>query len=200
MYYFKKIIEKYNYNKKFGKLLYQIYLELIKYYGNENIVYHAFLDTEIISVPDIYEYLLKNDMLEELQSQTEEDLRRSTGINVSNSNIIEEEGKFKIVSIKRKVLIREFEIYYNYKIAYLIHELCHMVKNYYEEYKINGNILIRNSGLIKTEFKLKNKNGKIRKRLISEHGVGLEEGFTMLAEACIMRNIIDFPLVILTER
>lgn len=64
MYNFEEIIKKYNYDEEFSKLLYQIYSEIVSYYGNEEIVYNAFLNVEIRSVPSIYDYLSENDMLE----------------------------------------------------------------------------------------------------------------------------------------
>ena len=192
MYNFEEIIKKYNYDEEFSKLLYQIYSEIVSYYGNEEIVYNAFLNAEIRSVPSIYDYLSENDMLENDNTLiTESELKKSTGLYTSKEIIEKRNHDFKISEIKRVVLIKDFDINDTEKKATLIHELCHMVKSYENEYVVKGNILVKNSGIIEQYYRLESENGKVRKKLIKEHGIGLEEGLTALAEVFITRKLFD---------
>ena len=66
-----------------------------------------------------------------------------------------------------------------------------MVKSYENEYVVKGNILVKNSGIIEQYYRLESENGKVRKNLIKEHGIGLEEGLTALAEVFITRKLFD---------
>ncbi|MBR2708128.1 MAG: hypothetical protein IKE90_01680 [Bacilli bacterium] len=191
MYNFDNIIKKYNYDEQFSNFLYKAYLELVNYYGNENIIYNAFLNTEIKSVKDIHEYLKENDMLEDMNIVTENDLKRSSGIYISKPVIAQINYKYKIIDTKRVVLVENFDINDTNKKTALIHELCHMVKSYENEYKIIGNFLINTSGIIERHYKLTSENGKIHKEIIREKGVGLEKGFTTVAEEYITRRMID---------
>lgn len=191
MYNFENIIKKYNYGKQFSNFLYQAYIELVNYYGNENIIYNAFLNTEINNVKDMYKYLKENDLLEDNNLVTENDLKISSGMYISKPIIKQLNNKYEIIDTKRVVLVHKFNINDTNKKAALIHELCHMVKSYEEEYKIIGNILINNSGLIERHYKLLSENGKTHKEILREKGVGLEEGFTAIAEEYIIRRMID---------
>lgn len=191
MYKFEEIIKKYNYDEEFSKFLYQVYIELVNYYGNENIIYDAFLNTEIKNVKDIYEYLKENDMLEDNNIVTENDLKRSSGIYASKPIIKQANNKYEIIDTKKIVLVKNFNINDTNKKAVLIHELCHMVKSYEDEYIIINDLLINRSGIIERHYKLTSENGKVNKDIIREKGVGLEEGFTTLAEEHITRHIVD---------
>lgn len=190
MFKFEEIIKKYNYDEQLSEFLYKVYIELVRYYGNEEIIYNAFLNTEIKSTSNIYEYLKENDMIDENALVTESDLKRSTGIYTSKPLIVSENNKYKIIDIKRVVLVKDFDINSTNKKATLIHELCHMVKSYEDEYIIKGNILVNNSGIIERHYKLTGDN-LVQKDLIIEKGVGIEEGFTALSEEQITRSVVD---------
>ena len=190
MFKFEEIIKKYNYDEQLSEFLYKVYIELVRYYGNEEIIYNAFLNTEIKSTSNIYEYLKENEMIDENALVTESDLKRSTGIYTSKPLIVSENNKYKIIDIKRTVLVKDFDIKSTTKKATLIHELCHMAKSYENEYTVKGNILVNNSGLIERHYKLTG-DKEVQKELIIEKGIGLEEGFTTIAEEQITRNIVD---------
>ena len=190
MFKFEEIIKKYNYDEQLSEFLYKVYIELVRYYGNEEIIYNAFLNTEIKSTSNIYEYLKENDMIDENTLVTESDLKRSTGIYTSKPLIVSENNKYKIIDIKRTVLVKDFDIKSTTKKATLIHELCHMAKSYENEYTVKGNILVNSSGLIERHYKLTG-DKEVQKELIIEKGIGLEEGFTTIAEEQITRNIVD---------
>ena len=190
MFDFNDIVKKYNYDEEISEFLNKVYVELVKYYGNEDIIYNAFLNTEIISTSNIYEYLKENDMLENDTLVTENDLRRSSGIYTSKPIIKKINERYEIVDIKRVVLVKDFDIKSTNKKAVLIHELCHMVKSYENEYRVIANLLENNSGLIQRYYKL-SFNEEVEKDLIRERGVGLEEGFTSISEEHITRNIVD---------
>ena len=191
MFDFSKVIAKYKYDEEFSKFLYQIYIELINYYGSEEIIYNAFLNTEIRTTSNVYDYLKENNMLEVEGIVTEFDLKRSEGINFSKPIITYEEGQFIITDVKRVVLVTNIDINSTSSKATLIHELCHMVKSYENEYIVNGDTLEERSGLIRRYYKLSVENGVVKTKLIREKGVGLEEGFTILAEELITKIIVD---------
>lgn len=191
MYNFEEITKKYNYDEQFSEFLYKVYKELVQYYGNENIIYNAFLNTEIKNVNNIYEYLKENDMLEENTLVSDRDLKKSSGAYTSKPIISQINNKYEIVDTKRIILVKNFDIFNTNKKAILIHELCHMVKSYNNEHQIIDNLLISSSGIIERYYKLSEENGKVAKELIREKGVGLEEGLTSLAEEFITRKIVD---------
>ena len=190
MFDFKNIVKKYNYTEEFSALLNKIYYSLINYYGNEKIIYNAFLNTEIKNVDDIYGYLFNNNLLDESGLVSIGDIKRSSGIYVSEPIIDKNNDKYTIKEVKRVVLVKDFDINNVNKQAILIHELCHMVKSFENEYIVDKDILLNSSGLIKRKYKLKYE-AIVKKELIEEKAVGLEEGFTTLSEECIVRDIID---------
>lgn len=191
MFDFNNIIKKYNYDKEFSVFLYEVYNNLVSYYGNEDIIYNAFLNTKIINTSNIYDYLKENAMIDQDTLVTEKDLKRSSGIYTSKPLIVSSNNKYKITEIKRVVLVKDFDINSTHKKATLIHELCHMIKSYEEEYIIKDNILLNRSGLIERYYKLNNKDNIVQMELIREKGVGLEEGLTTLSEEILTRNIVD---------
>ncbi|MBR3230243.1 MAG: hypothetical protein IKF91_05415 [Bacilli bacterium] len=191
MFDFNNIIKKYNYDKEFSLFLYEVYNNLVSYYGNEDIIYNAFLNTKIINTSNIYEYLKENAMIEQDTLVTEKDLKRCLGIYTSKPLIVSSNNKYKITEIKRVVLVKDFDINSTEKKATLIHELCHMVKSYEEEYIIKSDILLNRSGLIERYYILNNKDNIVQMELIREKGVGLEEGLTTLSEEILTRNIVD---------
>ena len=95
MFDFNNIIKKYNYDKEFSLFLYEVYNNLVSYYGNEDIIYNAFLNTKIINTSNIYEYLKENAMIEQDTLVTEKDLKRCLGIYTSKPLIVSSNNKYR---------------------------------------------------------------------------------------------------------
>lgn len=188
---FKKIVEKYNYSSEFSLFLEQVYRELINYYGNEELVFNALYNTKIVSVLNVYNYLKDNNLLDSNNTMVQDgDLKRSSGVYQSIPQLSYSNGNFRVDDIERVVAVVDFDLNDSSKKATLIHELCHLIKSYYNEYTIVDNKLITRSGLIESTYELKIDNGIVTKELIKEDGVGLEEGLTSVVEEEISRNII----------
>lgn len=188
------IINKYNYSIELAQFLKDVYRALIDYFGesNEEIIYNALLSCPIISSKNCYDELLKLGLIDiDNNMVTMNDLKISSGVYESKPKIIHQNGKFTISSIERAIVIKDLDVNNKVSKATLIHEIGHLVKSYYNEYEIDGNILTFKSGLIEKKYQLEIINEKVQKRLILELGVGLEEGFNSLLEEDIARKIID---------
>lgn len=193
---FQNIINKWNYNEELSEFLKKVYNSLIEELGSdfEPIIYEAFLNTEVIlSGNNIYDCLKNRGLLEEEDDYTVSysDLKRASGVYHCYPNIIFNGTDFEISSVTRVVVINSTTIEEDYIKAALIHELGHMVKGYYQEFSIEGNRLITRSGLIETIEELYIENGKVKKRLISEKGVGIEEGLNAALEESIAKKIVN---------
>jgi len=189
------VINKYNYSKDFSEFLREVYIELVKEYGNEEIIYEALLNTPIINVNNVYDYLLENHYLDDndLGIVDAGDLKRSSGV-CSTEPVLDynlDTNEYIIKEIKKVVLVRNFDINSDEDKGLLIHELCHLAKNYYNEYVINGDILISRNGLIEEVYKLSYDGNKVKKTLVSELGTGLEEGLNYLTEEIIAKRIVS---------
>ena len=192
--YFDNIVKKYGYNEKFSEFLKQVYDELVIYYKSEELVYEALLNTEIVNINNVYTYLKENGLLESDNTiVTEDDMKRSSGICHSLPEIVYNKvtNTYEFAYIKRVVGVTNLDLTSTSSKATLIHEICHLVKSYYNEYIIEGNILISHSGLIETYYELSFDGEKIVKKLVKEVGVGLEEGLTSVAEEDIIRKTVD---------
>lgn len=190
---FENIINKYGYTEEFNKFLKEIYYELVKEFGQEEIIYEALLNTPIVSVDNVYEYLKDNNLLDESDTLVEEgDLRRSSGVFHSkpaiNYNI---DNTYKIVNINRVVAVVNFDLNNDSSKATLIHELCHLVKAYNNEYVIDNNMLLSRNGLVEQTYELSFDGTKVSTKLVKEIGVGLEEGLTSVSEENIAQKIVN---------
>lgn len=194
---FQKIIDQYHYSEAFGVFLYQVYKAFVEEMGDiyEPIIYEAFLNTDIVNCQNIYDYLKEQDLLDSGNDNlvSESDLRRSNGIYQSVPKVVYDEntGSYVVESVWRVVAVRDFDLSQDYAKASLIHELGHLIKSYFKEYQILDDILVQRSGLIETREKMVLENGKVKRVLISEKGVGLEEGFNSLLEEKIAKRIVN---------
>lgn len=191
---FEKIVQRHGYDIVFSSFLKDVYYELVKYFKNEEIVFEALFNTKIVSVENVYDYMKDNDLLEDYDTLvTNSDMKRSSGVCQSIPEIIynPQTNTYNIVSVKRSVAVVNLDLSRTHSKATLIHELCHLIKSYYNEYTIEGNILISHSGLIESHYELSFDGTKVTKKLIKEIGVGLEEGLTSVDEEEITRNIVD---------
>lgn len=191
---FDLIIEKFNYEPAFGQFLKEVYYELINYFGNEEIVFNALMNTPIVSVNNAYDYLKENDLLDDNeQLVTDGDMKRSAGVcnSVPEISYNSTTNSFEMANVKRCVAVVNLDLTSTSSKATLIHEICHLIKSYYNEYVIEGNHLIAHSGLIESHYELSYNGEKVIKNLVNEIGVGLEEGLTSVAEEEITRSIVD---------
>lgn len=194
---FHEITKKYNYDSNLAGFLYQIYNELIDSLGKEfePIIYEAFLNTEIVNCNNTYDCLLERGILENDEGSivSNSDLKRASGIykRIPLISYDEQSGKFEIVATKGIIAISNLDLDKEYKKGAIVHEIGHMVKGYYQEFSIEGNILITRNGLIEIKEELSFVNGKIVKKVISEKGVGLEEGLNSMLELSIAKKIVN---------
>ena len=191
---FDLIVQKFGYDIVFSSFLREVYFELVKYYGNEEIVFEALFNTKIVNVNNVYDYMKDNDLLENDETLvTDSDMKRSSGVCQSIPEIIynPKTNTYEIKNVRRSVAVVNLDLTKIHSKATLIHELCHLIKSYYNEYTIEGNILISHSGLIETHYELSFDGEKVNKKLIKEIGVGLEEGLTSVDEEEITRSIVD---------
>ncbi len=188
------IINKFNYDEDLANFLRKLYPEFINYFGldKEPIIYEALYNTPIVIGDNVYQILKDNDMLDEGDGYvvTSADLKRASGVYKSIPILTFENNEFKITDVKRIVaLIKDFQG--NFYKQTLIHELGHLIKSYYNEYKIDKDLLINRSGLIETQEKLLIKDGIIKTKLLKETSVGLEEALNSLMEEELTKKIVD---------
>lgn len=188
------VIKKYGYNTELATFLKQIYDELVEYFGvdKEAIVYEAFLNTKVVDCDNIYEYLNSEGYLDETEID-DKSLKIATGICFTKSDITYDENSktFELNGIRRKILVCNLKQNEDYIKGSLIHELGHLVKNYYKSHEISGNLLIIREGFIKTVYELSYKDGKVCETLIGKEGVGLEEGLNSILEHDIAKKIVN---------
>lgn len=196
---FKYIAEKHNYSLELAEFLEKVYNEFLLYYPAEfhSIIQEAFLSCPVISASNCYTALKDNGLYDENaigeKIVSDGDLKRASGCYSSNPDIVYDKNSktYHIKSIKRGVIFNNSGLNHDYIKAVLIHELAHLVKAFYAEYEIKGDILFERSGLIETQYRLSYDGSKVTKTLIQETGVGLEEGFTSLVEERITRKIVN---------
>lgn len=195
---FEDIVRKYNYSRELAEFLKQIYDEFVREFGKEVelIIYEAFLNTLVVSCDNIYLYLKSRGLLDNQVGDSlvsEGELRMATGVYHSYPIIQYNEDKkeYMIVDVVRVVAINNLDLSKNYIKGALIHELGHMVKAFYKEFSIEGNILTTRSGLIETKEELSYENNCVIRRLVSEKSVGLEEGLNAVLERDIARRIVE---------
>lgn len=186
---FENIIARYNYSQEFASFLESVYSEVVNYFGSEEIVYNAFLNVPIVVVDNCYDYAKENGFLNAQDNAlvSDNDLKRSAGVYLSEPVISYSDNSFQLAGIKRAVLVTNFNA--DYSKATLIHELCHLIKGYYNEYVIEGNVLYEYGGLIQRCYSLGVDGQEVKSTMISEIGVGLEEGLNTIAEEDITRKV-----------
>lgn len=195
---FEDIVRKYNYSRELAEFLKQIYDEFVREFGEdvEPIIYEAFLNTKVVSCDNIYLYLKSKGLLDNQVGDSlvdERELRMATGVYHSYPILQYNEDKkeYTIVDVVRVVAINNLDLSKDYIKGALIHELGHMVKAFYKEFSIEGNILTTRSGLIETKEELTYENNHVIRRVKGEKSVGLEEGLSAVLERDIARRIVD---------
>lgn len=193
---FEDIVRKYNYSRELAEFLKQIYDELVIYFGKdkEPIVFEALLNTEIVDTDNIYDYLTREfDFKEDGVNMSSCSLNKASGICYSNSSIDYDESSdtYKLVGVNRKVLVCNLSSDEDNVKGSFIHELGHLIKDYYKGHEIKGNLLIVRSGFKETIYKLSYEDGKVKETFMQENGWGLEEGLNSILEHSIAKRIVN---------
>jgi len=179
------IIEKYGYNEELASNLRNIYPYLVSYFKDEQAVFNALNNIPIVFCEDLYDCLVEHDMLGALDEgaiASPDVIRDAFGGHITNpqfkynveSNSFELAESRQMIALNTKT-ITDFE-------PTLIHEICHAVKSYNNQYKVDGNIATEYSGLARRNYSLSVENGVVKRNLIDEPGIGFEEALTELAE------------------
>ncbi len=191
------IIKQFNYDETLANFLRELYPEFINYLGKdkEPIIYEALLNTPIVLCNNVYTALKKANLLDTDDSSlvSNADLKRASGV-YQSTPIVKynpETNTYYISEIKRLVAINAQDFTSEFSKTTLIHELSHLIKSYYEECTITNDILTIRSGLITIIEKLTVENGHVKKTLISEQSIGLEEGLTSLMEEEIGKKLVN---------
>lgn len=188
------IVNRHGYSTELASFLKKLYIELVAFFKDEEIVYNALLNTPIKSVSNVYDYLKDNKLLDDNEFLvSSDDLKRCSGVSHSEPNIVYDANTktYEILNINRVVLVVNLDLTKPHSAGTTIHEICHLIKSYFKEYTIEGDILIERSGLVECYYKLGYDGVKVTKTLIKEIGIGLEEGLNSVAEEEIGRKIIS---------
>lgn len=189
------IIEKYGYSVQLANLLRRVYPFIVEYFNDESIVFNALDITPIIFTGNLYECLVKNDLLGAIDDTaivTEEDVKYALGGYIVEPifKYNKEENKYVLDKIKRMVALNIQRLSQDAIIPTLIHEICHVIKSHQGEIEIDGNVATLHSGICNYTYNLSlNSDGTVKRTLINESGVGLEEGLNTLTEEQITSRV-----------
>lgn len=186
------IIEKYGYNEELASNLRNIYPYLVSYFKDEQAVFNALNNIPIVFCEDLYDCLVEHDMLgaiDEGAVASPDVIRDAFGGYITNPQFSynSEDGSFSLKESRQMIAlntktITDFE-------PTLIHEVCHAVKSYNNQYKVDGNIATEYSGLARRNYSLSVENGVVKRNLIDEPGIGFEEALNEMAEERIYSTI-----------
>ena len=190
-----------NYDVETLPIIEKAYNGLIDCHGKDNqgIINQAFLDTPIYfakSGENVYDVLKQKGLVDISDSNNVDqivgvsELMKASGVHRSIPVIKQINGKFEITDVKRAVVIAGIENVDQLNVT-LVHELDHMIKSHSNEYQILGDVLYERSGLIDSVYKLSVEDGVVKTTLISEKGVGLEEGLTALDELNVSKKAFN---------
>ena len=110
---------------------------------------------------NVYSVLSDHDMLDVNDIVGEKELKRASGVYEAKPIIQFDGSKFYVKDVQRLIVMANFSLDKPYTIATFIHELGHAIKAYHKEFSIEGDILIRRSGLIEERYQLNYVNGKV---------------------------------------
>lgn len=191
-----KVIKKFNYSEYLAEFLRKLYPFLIEYFKDEELIFNALINTPIYIGYNSYDLLKKLDMLDSDGLVQDSDLKRSSGVKSSKVKMSYSNNEFVIDDVVRVVGIESSDITSEYAQDALIHELCHLIKSYYNEYSIDKDVLIQRDGLIRRFYKLSVGDNGVKKAFLKEYGIGFEEGLNTIAEEWIAKQVIgsDFKI------
>lgn len=192
------IIQFHGYDENIANYLRKAYPAFIAYFKDEELIYSALMNTPIkLTNKNIYECLKENGFLnrEDDELVSYDTLKVASGVYHQEPIISfdRENNKFILEGTRRIAAINGNSLYVDKPRSMLTHELSHLIKSYYNENTIEGDILIQRSGLTIRKYKLSEKDGKVKMKIISEERIGLEEGYNTIAEEKIMSMIQGQP-------
>lgn len=188
------IIEKYGYNEELASNLRNIYPYLVSYFKDEQAVFNALNNIPIVFCEDLYDCLVEHDMLgaiDEGAIASPDDIRDAFGGHITNPQFKynAESNSFELAESRQMIALNTRTITTNFTPT-MIHEICHAVKSYNNQYQIDGNIAVEYSGLSRRNYSLSVENGVVKRNLIDEPGIGFEEALTELTSERIYSAII----------
>lgn len=191
-----EIFKKHSYDNETQDVIKKLYPELVRYFNNEPIVFQTLLNTKIELCSNVYECLFNNNLLDDemVDITHRNNLIRSAGAYDTNPDIVYDENENKyLIKKENRVIAIKGNTFDKYTTITLIHELCHAIKSTYEEHSFftenNEDYLIEKSGFVVRKFKLTHEGPIVKKELVSEIGIGLEEGLNVIAEEEISKNV-----------
>lgn len=189
------IIQKYGYNEELANFLRSVYPLYVEEFKDERIVYEAFMKTPIYLCENVYECLKEHGHLDDREDNEMvplETLKVSAGIYDCAAKVSYNEysKEYTITNEDRIVAINAYSLKIDSCKSTLVHELGHLIKAYYNEHTIKGDTLVEKSGFITRIYQLSYENGRVKKTLWSETGVGLEEGLNAVLEEKIMARLL----------
>lgn len=197
--FFDKLRNKYNYDDKTMNALAKIVPCIVDYYGEEHefLILEAVLNTKIIacnSKQTISKVIAGSGLTEFVggSSLYDIDLKKQESVYVPSVKVIynEEINSYVIDKIDRIIVTSHTFNYDSPKgLEVLTHALCHLVKSYKDEFKIDENMLSIRSGIAYEKRKIMY-GDEISLDFVSNFGNGLEEGFTILDTELIVSMVL----------
>lgn len=181
------------YSDELKSFLLEIIPTMVSYYGEEYemIIMEALVSSDIYqcnSGETIYD-VCKKYSKESDESEFVDDAiqKKAVGVYFSEPDIIYTDGGYKLENVRRVVAIcNSAKLTEPFGKRTLIHELGHLIKSYNNEFIIEGDRLFERSGIITREYSLSvDEAGNVKRTLIHEKNVGLEEGINSYDEANI---------------
>ena len=191
------LLEKYNYNEKELNIIIKVVIACIETYGidKKDIIFTSLLNTPVLSSgsdENVFDKLKEIGNLEDHCGKIVDNsaLKISAGVYSCIPDITYDEftKSFKISKVNRAIVIRG-DLEEN--VSTLVHEMGHLFKSFDSEHVIIDDKLYSRSGIIYTIQKLSKDEFGVKKELISEKGVGIEEGINTYDEINICKKYFD---------
>lgn len=197
--YFDKLKDKYNYDEKTIRALASIIPNLIDYYGSEELVLEAILNTKILPCNS---YQTINKIAKENKTMlitgsfpiTDIDIKRNEGVYLSDVSISydEESNSYNIDNINRLIVTSHTFNYDSPKgLEVLTYALCKLIKSYQNEYIIKENILTKRYGICEENYHIIKDKDKIYLETSNDINKALEEGFTIYDTEKIVSSFLE---------
>lgn len=197
--FFDKLRVKYNYDDKTINALAKIVPCIIDYYGEEYeyLVLEAVLNTEIVacnSKQTISKVIAERKLTSFVggSSLCDIDIKKQESVYFPSIRVVynEEINSYEIDSVSRVIVTSHTFNYDSPKgIEVLTHALCHLVKSYKNEFRIDENNIIIRSGISYEKRKIMY-GDEITLSFVENFGNGLEEGFNILDTELIVSMVL----------
>lgn len=192
------IIKKFGYDSRIAISLKNIYPYLVTYFHDEKLVFDVLNNTPIHLCEDLYEVLEKENMLDAYNEGhiTRDDLKNAFGGHMTSEKFsYNSENNSFALSESRSIIGLNTSTIPSPKLdETLAHEICHAIKSYYNQYKIEGNTVTQYSGLKKTVYNLSLEDGIVKMSEGHAIGYGFEEALNEWAteKICSMMKGQDY--------